>query len=46
LRAELPARIAASPAGNVETYTARIEAGYRRFWRDYCAAAAEGSEVA
>ncbi|WP_256809444.1 tetratricopeptide repeat protein [Bradyrhizobium sp. Bra64] len=37
LRAELPARIAASPAGNVETYTRRVEAGYREFWRDYCA---------
>ncbi|MET4328391.1 putative O-linked N-acetylglucosamine transferase (SPINDLY family) [Bradyrhizobium sp. i1.15.2] len=46
LRSELPARIAASPAGNVEIYTARVEAGYRQFWRDYCAAAAEGGEGA
>jgi predicted O-linked N-acetylglucosamine transferase (SPINDLY family) len=46
LRAELPARIAASAAGNVETYTRRVEEGYRKFWRDYCAAATEGAEVA
>ncbi|TCU75132.1 putative O-linked N-acetylglucosamine transferase (SPINDLY family) [Bradyrhizobium sp. R2.2-H] len=46
LRAELPARIAASPAGNVEIYTRKVEAGYRRFWRDYCAAAPEGGDVA
>ncbi|MET4277789.1 MULTISPECIES: tetratricopeptide repeat protein [unclassified Bradyrhizobium] len=46
LRAELPARIAASPAGNVETYTREVEAAYRRFWRDYCAAASEGGEGA
>ncbi len=38
LRADLPARIAASPAGNVEIYTREVEAAYRRFWRDYCAA--------
>ena len=37
LRAELPGRIANSPAGNVETYTRRVEEGYRQFWRDYCA---------
>ena len=36
LRADLPAQIAASPAGNVEIYTRRVEAGYRQFWRDYC----------
>ncbi|MGR4926629.1 tetratricopeptide repeat protein [Bradyrhizobium sp. CAR08] len=46
LRSDLPARIAASPAGNVEIYTRKVEAGYRQFWRDYCAAAVEGSEVA
>ncbi|MCK1333980.1 tetratricopeptide repeat protein [Bradyrhizobium sp. CW9] len=46
LRSELPARIAASPAGNVETYTRELEAGYRQFWRDYCAAASEGGEGA
>jgi predicted O-linked N-acetylglucosamine transferase (SPINDLY family) len=38
LRAELPAKIAASPAGNVDIYTRRVETGYRQFWRDYCAA--------
>ncbi|MBR1168557.1 tetratricopeptide repeat protein [Bradyrhizobium liaoningense] len=46
LRAELPARIAASAAGNVETYTRRVEEGYRKFWRDYCAAALESGEIA
>ncbi|TWB04565.1 tetratricopeptide repeat protein [Bradyrhizobium stylosanthis] len=44
LRADLPARIAASPAGNVEIYTRELEAGYRQFWRDYCAAAAGQGE--
>jgi predicted O-linked N-acetylglucosamine transferase (SPINDLY family) len=39
LRANLPARIASSPAGNVAVYTERVEAGYRQFWRDYCASA-------
>jgi predicted O-linked N-acetylglucosamine transferase (SPINDLY family) len=37
LRADLPARIANSPAGNVTVYTREVEAGYRQFWRDYCA---------
>ncbi|MFK4507645.1 O-linked N-acetylglucosamine transferase, SPINDLY family protein [Bradyrhizobium daqingense] len=46
LRAELPARIAASPAGNVEIYTRELEAGYRQFWRDYCAAASDGGDAA
>ncbi|WP_407122412.1 tetratricopeptide repeat protein [Bradyrhizobium sp. STM 3561] len=46
LRAELPARIAASPAGNVEIYTRNVEAGYRRFWRDYCVAASETGDIA
>ncbi|MDA9473013.1 hypothetical protein XI03_00300, partial [Bradyrhizobium sp. CCBAU 65884] len=47
LRAGLPARIAASAAGNVDIYTHRVEEGYRQFWRDYCAAAAEcGDAVA
>ena len=46
LRAELPARIAASPAGNVELYTREVEAAYRQFWRDYCAAAPAGGDVA
>ena len=39
LRANLPARIASSPAGNVAVYTEHVEAGYRQFWRDYCASA-------
>jgi predicted O-linked N-acetylglucosamine transferase (SPINDLY family) len=39
LRADLPARIASSPAGNAAIYTQRVEAGYRQFWRDYCASA-------
>ena len=37
LRADLPATIANSPAGNIRVYTQRVEAGYRQFWRDYCA---------
>jgi predicted O-linked N-acetylglucosamine transferase (SPINDLY family) len=39
LRADLPATIARSPAGNVALYTQKVEAGYRQFWRDYCATA-------
>lgn len=46
LRAELPAQIAASPAGNVEIYTRELEAGYRKFWREYCAAASESGDPA
>jgi predicted O-linked N-acetylglucosamine transferase (SPINDLY family) len=42
LRSDLPARIARSPAGNIAVYTQKVEAGYRQFWRDYCAAASEG----
>jgi predicted O-linked N-acetylglucosamine transferase (SPINDLY family) len=41
LRADLPAKIASSPAGNVTVYTQRVEAGYRQFWRDYCATASD-----
>jgi predicted O-linked N-acetylglucosamine transferase (SPINDLY family) len=37
LRAELPARVATSNAGNNEFYTRCVEAGYRQFWRRYCA---------
>jgi predicted O-linked N-acetylglucosamine transferase (SPINDLY family) len=37
LRAGLPAMVANSEAGNCETYTRRVEEGYRQFWRDYCA---------
>jgi predicted O-linked N-acetylglucosamine transferase (SPINDLY family) len=43
LRADLPAKIANSPAGNVRVYTQRVEAGYRQFWRDYCAKASEAA---
>jgi predicted O-linked N-acetylglucosamine transferase (SPINDLY family) len=41
LRADLPARIANSPAGNSVVYTQKVEAGYRQFWRDYCATASD-----
>jgi predicted O-linked N-acetylglucosamine transferase (SPINDLY family) len=40
LRRDLPARIAASAAGNGEVYTRHVEAAYRQFWRDYCASQA------
>ncbi|MGH6678728.1 MAG: tetratricopeptide repeat protein, partial [Bradyrhizobium sp.] len=43
LRGELPAMIARSAAGNVETYTCKVEEGYRQFWREYCAAASGAS---
>jgi predicted O-linked N-acetylglucosamine transferase (SPINDLY family) len=39
LRADLPAKIANSPAGNAVIYTQKVETGYRQFWRDYCATA-------
>ncbi|MGY3451145.1 tetratricopeptide repeat protein [Bradyrhizobium sp. USDA 4353] len=39
LRAELPAMVASSAAGNVETYTRKVEEGYRLFWRRHCASA-------
>jgi predicted O-linked N-acetylglucosamine transferase (SPINDLY family) len=38
IRAGLPAMVANSDAGNCEHYTKRVEEGYRRFWRDHCAA--------
>ncbi len=41
LRADFPAKIANSPAGNVMVYTQKVEAGYRQFWRDYCATASD-----
>jgi len=41
LRADLPARIANSAAGNVMVYTQKVEEAYRQFWRDYCATASE-----
>jgi len=39
IRADLPAMVANSEAGNCERYTRLVEKGYRRFWRDYCAGA-------
>jgi predicted O-linked N-acetylglucosamine transferase (SPINDLY family) len=36
LRADLPAKIANSDAGNSEIYTRKVEEGYRQFWRDHC----------
>lgn len=42
LRAGLPTRIAESAAGNVAAYTQQVEAGYRQFWRNYCAQASIG----
>ncbi|MGJ5118889.1 tetratricopeptide repeat protein [Bradyrhizobium oligotrophicum] len=39
LRPELPGLVARSPAGDVANYTRCVEAGYRQFWRDYCAKA-------
>jgi predicted O-linked N-acetylglucosamine transferase (SPINDLY family) len=44
LRASLPARVAASAAGNGAIYTRRVEEGYRQFWRDYCAAITQPAE--
>jgi predicted O-linked N-acetylglucosamine transferase (SPINDLY family) len=44
LRADLPARVAASAAGNGAIYTRWVEEGYRRFWRDYCAALAPAAD--
>jgi predicted O-linked N-acetylglucosamine transferase (SPINDLY family) len=41
LRAELPGLIARSPAGDVAAYTREVEAGYRQFWRTYCAGVSE-----
>jgi predicted O-linked N-acetylglucosamine transferase (SPINDLY family) len=38
LRADLPAQVASSDAGNVEIYTRKVEEGYRTFWHRYCAA--------
>jgi len=43
LRANLPARVAASAAGNGAIYTSRVEEGYRQFWRDHCAAMSQPS---
>ncbi|MGD0849478.1 tetratricopeptide repeat protein [Bradyrhizobium sp.] len=44
LRASLPARVAASAAGNGAIYTRRVEQGYRQFWRDYCAGISQSAE--
>jgi predicted O-linked N-acetylglucosamine transferase (SPINDLY family) len=48
LRSELPARIMASEAGNMQLYTRAVEAAYRTIWKEYCAsraADAPGSSV-
>jgi len=39
LRARLPQQVLSSAAGNCVTYARHVEAGYRKFWRDYCASA-------
>jgi predicted O-linked N-acetylglucosamine transferase (SPINDLY family) len=39
LRAELPDKVASSADGNVVVYASKVEAGYRQFWREYCASA-------
>jgi predicted O-linked N-acetylglucosamine transferase (SPINDLY family) len=36
LRAKLPELVATSAAGNGAVYTAHVEEGYRRFWREHC----------
>ncbi|CAL78390.1 putative O-linked N-acetylglucosamine transferase, SPINDLY family; TPR domain protein [Bradyrhizobium sp. ORS 278] len=36
LRAELPAMVAQSAAGNNALYTQQVETAYRTFWQDYC----------
>jgi predicted O-linked N-acetylglucosamine transferase (SPINDLY family) len=46
LRADLPTRIANSPAGNITVYTQKVEQAYRQFWRDFCATAAEDANQA
>lgn len=38
LRRALPARLAASPAGNPVRYAEAVETAYRTMWRTYCAA--------
>ncbi len=43
LRAELPAMIARSAAGNVAVYTRKVEEGYRQFWREYCGSQQQGA---
>lgn len=42
LRATLPVTVSSSAAGNGALYTQHVEAGYRKFWRDYCAEAMTG----
>ena len=37
LRPQMPARLAASDAGNTLAYTRAVEAAYRRMWQHYCA---------
>jgi predicted O-linked N-acetylglucosamine transferase (SPINDLY family) len=43
VRHELPARIAASPAGNSAAYTRAVEEAYRTMWRTYVAQVDAGS---
>jgi predicted O-linked N-acetylglucosamine transferase (SPINDLY family) len=43
LRARLPSQVLSSAAGNCPTYVRHVEDGYRKFWRDYCAGAADAS---
>lgn len=43
LRSELPARILASEAGNVQRYTRAAEAAYRAIWKEYCASRARNA---
>ncbi|MGJ5177187.1 tetratricopeptide repeat protein [Bradyrhizobium oligotrophicum] len=37
LRAQLPAMVSNSAAGNCALYTRHVEQAYRTFWRDHCA---------
>ncbi len=43
LRRDLPARIAASAAGNPARYAAAVEAAYRAMWTRYCAQGAQAA---
>ena len=43
LRRDLRERIANSDSGNPVRYCRKLEALYRRFWQDYCAASAAGT---
>lgn len=45
VRGELPARIAASAAGNPVLYTRAVEDAYRTMWRTWCAAPGDTAAV-